>query len=122
MAVAIPALDMIVQEYLNDTKFQEERQTLIAKRNASIGTLRSIVLRFINSETNLNQFRDDLKVLHQMKEWGASFTGFLMEINKLAKYHAGQSSDVEATLRFILTDLNNNTLGQHIEQFTAFLE
>jgi len=122
MAVAIPTLDMIVQEYLNDTKFQEERQTLIAKRNASISTLRSIVLRFIHSETNLNQFRDDLKVLHQMKEWGASFTGFLMEINKLAKYHAGQSSDVEATLRFILTDLNNNTLGQHIEQFTAFLE
>ena len=122
MAVAIPTLDMIVQEYLNDTKFQEERRNVTAKRNASLGTLRNIVLRFIHSEANLNQFRDELKILHTLKEWGASGTGFLMEINKLAKYHAEQSSDVEATLRFILTGLNNNTIGQSIEQFSAFLE
>ena len=81
-------LDDVAQAYLADTEFQQTRQTLRNKRNASIPTLQAVTQRFIHEETNLQSFRSQLQnALTTGEDWGANGFGFMMELNKLGKYH-----------------------------------
>ncbi|HYU75735.1 MAG TPA: hypothetical protein VEL31_23940, partial [Ktedonobacteraceae bacterium] len=121
MASVMTSLDAVVQEYLQDTKFQQLRETINHQRNESIPHYRAIVHKFIDGTYNLDEFRNALKTLHQDKFWGASSPGFLMELNRLANNHVPTNPDIEANFRFILRDLNTQNVGQRIEQFYNLL-
>lgn len=54
-------LDDVAQAYLADTEFQQTRQTLRDKRNASIPTLQAVTQQFINGEADLQVFRARLE-------------------------------------------------------------
>ena len=111
-------LASIVDTYFNDTDFQENSRRIIAKREASIPTFKRIVTQFIEGETNIKTFRDQLeKALRTEDNWGATGTGFLMEINKLAKYPRENHSVVNGGLFLALNELNAGNLGKRIESF-----
>jgi len=115
-------LASIVDTYLKDTDFQDSSRRAIAKREASIPTLKRIVTEFVDGLTDIKSFRELLdKALHTEEDWGATGTGFLMEINKLAKYHAENNMSTEERFRQTLSGLNAGNLGQRIEQFYMFL-
>src|SRR5216683_2865774 len=115
-------LASVVDTYLKDTDFQDASRRIIAKREASIPTLKRIVTEFVDGLTDLKSFRELFdKALHTEDDWGATGTGFLMEINKLAKYHAENNTSTEERFRQTLSGLNAGNLGQRIEQFYMFL-
>ncbi len=115
-------LGEVVQAYFADTEFQKTRQSLIEKRNASLPKLQAVIQLFINAETNLQNFRVQLdRTLRAGEDWGATGMGFMMELNKLAKYHDDTSSNAEAELRNVLNGLNVQDMGQRIERLYHFL-
>ena len=81
-------LDEVVKTYLADEEFQRPRQNLLTIRNASIPALQTLTLRFVRAEINLQEFRAQLeRTLRAGEDWGARGLGFMMELNKLGKYH-----------------------------------
>jgi len=115
-------LDEVVKAYLDDAEFQRTRQELLKTRNASIPTLQALTLRFVHAEINLQEFRAQLeRTLRAGEDWGATGFGFMMELNKLGKYHDDKSSIAETELRDVLTGLNAQNVGQRIERFYNFL-
>jgi len=115
-------LASIVDTYIKDTNYQDNSRRIIAKREASIPTLKRILTQFIEDLADLETLREQIeKVLYTEEDWGATGPGFLMELNKLAKNHAERSSNVEVNLRQILKGLNANNIGGCIERFYMFL-
>jgi hypothetical protein len=115
-------LDEVVNAYLDDAEFQRPRQNLLTIRNASIPALQALTLRFIRAEINLQEFRAQLdRTLREGEDWGARGLGFMMELNKLGKYHDDTGSIAETELRTVLTGLNAQNVGQRIERFYNFL-
>lgn len=115
-------LDSVAQIYSEDTAFRDDSRRVIAKREASIPTLKHILTQFVDDFADLEKLRDQVeKALYTEEDWGATGPGFLMELNKLAKNHTERSSNVEVNLRQILKGLNANNLGQRIELFYNFL-
>lgn len=102
-------LASIVDMYLKDTAFQENSRRIIVKREASIPTFKRICDQFIDGSLDIRTFRDQLeKVLRTEEAWGATGTGFLMEIYKLAKYPQENHSVVNGGLFLALPDLKTN--------------
>ena len=96
-------LDEIVNTYLDDAEFQRPRQNLLTIRNASIPALQTLTLRFIHAEINLQEFRGQLeRTLRAGEDWGARGLGFMIELNKLGKYHDDKGSIAETELRNVL--------------------
>ena len=115
-------LDMIVQNYLNDTNFFEQwQQEYIKPRAETILVYRDIVERFVANKINLAELRDELKILHKHPFWGAKGPSFLMEINKLVSTYLPVDPDIEANFRFILNGLSAQNVGERIEQFSNLL-
>src|SRR5260221_1677247 len=115
-------LDEVAQAYFADAEFQKTRQRLLITRNESIRSLQAVTLRFIRRETNLQSFRAQLeRTLRAGEDWGATGFGFMMELNKLGKYHDEHLAIADNELRNTLTDLNAGNVGSRIEQFYNFL-
>src|SRR6266851_1222549 len=111
-------LASIVDTYLKDTYFQDSSRRVIAKREASIPTFKRIVTGYLEGSLDIREMRNQIEqALHAEHDWGATGTGFLMEINKLAKYPSENHSVVNGGLALMLTGLNVSTLGNHIEGF-----
>ncbi|GHO49632.1 AAA family ATPase [Ktedonospora formicarum] len=112
----------VIHAYLADTNFRQARVQRAARRDASIPALRVLVQEFIGGDIDIQSFRKQLdKTLHAREDWGATGTGFMMELNKFGKYHNDTSSYAEEQLRNILRDLSASNLGQRIEQCYKFL-
>lgn len=112
----------IVQAYLKDQEFQQHWSSLAIKRDASIPKLQDVTLRFIRAELDMKTFCLQLeKTLRSDEDWGATSFGFMMELNKLNKYHNETSTVVEEHLRETLRGLNKANLGERIEAFYTFL-
>jgi hypothetical protein len=121
IAMAI-TLDEVVKEYLKDTEYQKVRHELEQKRDSSISSLQNVITRFVRGLIDLHQFFSLLqKTLNDGEDWGATGFGFMMELNKFAKYHCDNTSAPAARLREILTGLNAQNLGQRIDTFYTFL-
>jgi hypothetical protein len=120
-------LASIVRTYLEDKEFQDESAKTLEARNNTLPTLKGVITKFIDGTLDIYAFRDNLdKALLTRDVWGVRGTDFLMEINKLAKYHAAPPGSetairVEQTLRQLLTGLQAQNLGERIEQFHTFL-
>jgi hypothetical protein len=115
-------LDEVVQAYYADTEYQKIRPSLVEKRNASLPKLQAVIQLFLNTETDLQNFRVQLdRTLHAGEDWGATGMGFMMELNKLVKYHDETSSNAEVELRNVLNGLNAQDMGQRIERLYHFL-
>ena len=113
-------LDIIVEAYIQDREFSQKRQAVAEKRKATLAYYNTAVHQFVNGTYGLDEFRSALKTLYQDTSWSAHGT-FLMELNKLAKYHVPVNPDVEVKFRFILHNLNARNVGQRIEQFYYLL-
>src|SRR6266852_6913984 len=119
MGITLPD---VVQAYFEDQEFQQQWSSLATKRDASIPKLQDVTLRFIRAELEMKTFCSQLeKTLRSDEDWGATSFGFMMELNKLNKYHNDTSAFAEEHLRETLRDLNKATLGEHIEEFYSFL-
>ena len=115
-------LEQVAQKYLEDTAYQEEWQSRREKRNANLPTLQAMTQRFIREETDLQSFRTQLQnTLSTSEPWGANGFGFMMELNKLGKYHDEHDPIAEAELRTLLAGLNAANEGKRIERFYSFL-
>jgi|SRR5690348_6582912 hypothetical protein len=115
-------LSDIVQAYLEDQAFQQHWSSLATKRDASIPKLQDVTLQFIHAELDMKTFCPQLdKALRQEDDWGATGFGFMMELNKLNKYHSDTSTLAEEHLRTTLRGLNKANLGERIEGFYTFL-
>lgn len=111
-------LTSVAKTYFEDALFQEESRGVIAKREASIPTFKRIVTQYVDGSIDIKALRDLLeKALRTEDDWGATGTGFLMEINKLAKYPRENSSIVNGGLLLALSGLSASNLGKHIEAF-----
>lgn len=112
----------VVQAYLADNDFQKTREVLRQKRDDSIPSLQGVTQRFIQGDINLQAFRSQLeKTLRSTEDWGATGFGFMMELNKLGKYHDANGTLAENELREVLTGLQASNLGERIERFYTFL-
>lgn len=112
----------VVQAYLADKDFQQSRDLLRQKRDASIPHLQAVTQQFIHGDINLQLFRSQLeKTLRSGEDWGATGFGFMMELNKLGKYHDEKGTAAETELRSVLTGLQVSTMGPRIERFYHFL-
>jgi hypothetical protein len=118
MATEVMSLSTLVQAYSNS--FQERSRQVMQKRDALIPKYKGFVTDFLNGGT-LAQFRDNLSAVYQDTFWSAKGGSFMLPINRLAANHATSNSQVEWTLRVLLTGLNANTLGQRIEQCYQWL-
>jgi hypothetical protein len=122
------SLETIVQAYFNDSEYQDYRRRITQSREATLPTFRRILTQFIDEKIDLNAFRTQIdQALPTQETWGLRGSVFLMELNKFAKNHAinndgSKNLETEQTFRTILTGLNAQTLGQHIEQFYVFLQ
>jgi MoxR-like ATPase len=115
-------LHEVVQAYLADDEFQKNRELLRQQRDASIPHLQAVTQRFIRGETHLQTFRSQLeKTLRSAEDWGATGFGFMMELNKLGKYHDEKGDQAGNELRAVLTGLRTSNLGERIERFYNFL-
>lgn len=111
-------LSTIVQAYLDDEAFHEHWRGVMNSREQSIPTFRDITTEFASGQIDTKELRDRLtKAFHSINDWGATGTGFLMEINKLAKHYDRQG---ELGLRQALDGLNADNLGERIEVFYSF--
>ena len=82
---------------------------MLKTRNASIPALQALTLRFVRAEINLQEFRSQLdRTLREGEDWGARGLGFMMELNKLGKYHDDKGSIAETELRNVLGYGNNS--------------
>lgn len=114
-------LEDIAVAYLNDQTFQASRHRAVESRDASLPALGKAVQDFVGG-TSIQAFRDQLeKILRAGEDWGATGFGFMMELNKLIKYHLDTNTQAEQEFRRILTGLNANNLGERIEQCYTFL-
>src|SRR2546429_6829737 len=103
MAINLAA---VVKIYFEDTSFQDESRKIIAQRDASIPTFRKIVTEFADEVTDLRTFCQQIgTALRTEHNWGATGPGFLMELNKLARYR-GAGVNVEEDFREKLKGLN----------------
>jgi len=112
----------VVQAYFEDHEFQQQRSSLATKRDASIPKLQEVTLQFIHAVLDMKTFCSQLdKALRLEDDWGATGFGFMMELNKLNKYHNETSTVAEEHLRATLRGLNKANLGECIEEFYHFL-
>lgn len=112
-------LASIVDIYLQDTAFQKESHSKIAKREHSIPTFLKITTTFIEGDSTLKIFRDELQTaLFTEQDWGATGPVFLMEINKFVKSYP---PSIEGDFRRMLTGLNAANVGQRIEEMYMYL-
>lgn len=116
------SLASLVRTFFNDTDYLEERRADTRARDQHIPVVRQIAERFIREEIDLATFREEIDRALREERWGARGTGFLMELNKLAKYHDKDGPYATNALRQALAGLNAANLGQRIEQFATFLE
>jgi hypothetical protein len=123
------SFDTIVQTYLNDSEYLDEQKRITQSRDNSLPTLRKILVPFIEETIDLKAFREQIdKALSPPREnWGARGTDFLMELNKLVKYHTvnadgSTNPEIENELRSLLKGLDAHTIGQRIGQFYTFLQ
>src|ERR1700730_18306412 len=102
----LEALELIVEKYLSDSKYQEEQRNFAEKRIATLPTIQPIVHDFIQRKINIHQLRQKLDNPKEMlNAWYAQGFGFMMELNKFSKYHSENTSLPEESLRTILTGL-----------------
>jgi MoxR-like ATPases len=118
---SVSSLDVLIQKYLEDSEYQQDRKRIFQEREATLPFYRGLIQRFIDSTFNLTDLRDGFKRLHQDLCWGAKGPGFLMEFNRLVSNHLPTNPDIEANIRFILTDLTVDNVGEKIEQFYALM-
>jgi len=115
-------LSDIVQAYFEDQEFQQHWSSVATKRDASIPKLQEVTLQFVHAELDMKTFCPQLdKALRLEDDWGATGFGFMMELNKLNKYHSDTSTLAEEHLRTTLRGLNKANLGERIEEFYSFL-
>ncbi len=87
MTITATSLHDLATRYLADEQFQGTRPRLTAARDASLPALQMVTQRFIHGETDIQQFRIELeKALHAGEDWGATGTGFMMELHKFGKH------------------------------------
>lgn len=110
-----PTLASIIRIYQEDDAHRDHWQQITTSRNASIPELKRIISDFVKGDTNIKTFRDQInKALLSLDNWGAMGVGWMMEINKLARYY---DDDGEGHLRRTLAGLTAVNLGERIEQF-----
>jgi len=117
-------LDEVVQAYVADTTFQEERERIAFAREKTLPHLQMVIASFVRGSLDLQQFRVQLQqALKTGDDWGAQGTGFMMQLNLLYKHHDTTSSTpiAERKLRTLLDGLEARNVGQRIEEFYAFL-
>lgn len=116
------SLASVVRLFFSDIDFLEQRRADTRARDQHIPAVRQITERFISEEIDLATFREEIDGALREETWGARGTGFLMELNKLTKYHDKAGPYATNALRQALAGLNAANLGQRIEQFYTFLE
>lgn len=115
-------LDEVVQKYLADEMFQQERERITYERQKTLAPLQMTIARFVRGSLNLQQFRIQLEqTLNTWDDWGTSGIGFMMQLNILRKHHDSTSHDAETRLRLLLNGLEAQNVGQRIEEFYKFL-
>lgn len=112
----------IVQGYLADTTFQEERERISYAREKTLPHLQMVIASFVRGTLDLQQFRIQLQqALNAGENWGGQGTGFMMQLNLLRKYHDSVRPIAEDKLRLLLNGLQAQNMGQRIEEFYIFL-
>ncbi|GER90546.1 hypothetical protein KDW_47080 [Dictyobacter vulcani] len=112
----------IVTAYLADHDYIEGRKQKASLRDANLPALHSTVQSFVQAEISLKTLMAQLTtILHNQEDWGATGFGFMMEMNKLNKYHNDDNSNAEIHFRNSVKGLSSANLGQHIEAFYYFL-
>ncbi|NTU78490.1 MAG: AAA domain-containing protein [Chloroflexales bacterium] len=112
------SLQTVIETYLADEAYHATWKRNVGERDASLVRLRPIIDRFISRSSTMSVFREELdRGLRAGDDWGATGTGFLMELNKLAKNYSAAG---ETALRRLLDGLTAANLGQRIEEFHAF--
>lgn len=122
MASVVTSLDTVVQDYLNDVSFQQERDLIAKQRDGTIPHYQHSMTQFANGTFNLEALSNALKTLHKDTFWGLHGAGLSMGIYTLLLHHLPGNSELETHLRFIITGLNAQNVGQRIEQFYNLLE
>ena len=116
--------DEVVQAYLADTKFQEERDRIGYAREKTLPHLQMVIASFVRGTLDLQQFRVQLQQAFRAEDdWGAQGQGFMMQLNLMYKHHDTTSSTpvAEMKLRTLLDGLEARNVGQRIEAFHTFL-
>lgn len=116
--------DEVVQAYLADTQFQEERERIAHERAKTLPHLQMVIVSFVRGTLNLQQFREKLQQAFRTgDDWGAQGQGFMMQLNLMYKHHDTTSSTpvAEMKLRTLLDGLEAGNVGQRIEAFHTFL-
>lgn len=121
MSNGVMDLETIVQDYLNDSEFLAGRANQAKLRDETVPYYKHTITQFTNGTYNLDAFRNALKRLSKDKFWNMHGSGFLMEMHELVSVHLPSNPEVEAHMRFIITGLDAQNLGQRIEQFYKFL-
>lgn len=121
MSSGVMDLETIVKDYLSDSEFLAWRANQAKLRDETVPYYKHTITQFTNGTYNLDAFRNALKRLSKDKFWNMHGSGFLMEMHELVSVHLPSNPEVEAHMRFIITGLNTQNLGQRIEQFYKFL-
>jgi len=114
MINTVTSLDTIVQDYLNDSEYQEARKVTIQQRDESIPKYKDIVEQFITGNLSLEAFEMSYRYSTRISFGQLKATGFLLEFNKLASNHFPSNPGIEPNMRFILNKLNAQNIGQRI--------
>ncbi len=117
-------LDNVVEAYLADTTFQEERERIANARERTLPHVQMVIASFVRGSLDLQEFRVQLQqALKTGDDWGAQGTGFMMQLNLLYKHHDATSSNpiAERKIRTLLDGLEARNVGQRIEEFYTFL-
>src|SRR5690349_14086955 len=81
-------LDELVQKFLADVDFQQRRDFWKKERFPTLPDFQTLTLQFIHGACDLDTFRQEFSsLLRRKNRWGADGPSFMMEINKLGKYH-----------------------------------
>ena len=118
------SLDEVVQAYLADTPFQEERDRIGYAREKTLPHLQMVIASFVRGTLDLQQFRVQLQQAFRAgDDWGAQGQGFMMQLNLMYKHHDTTSSIpvAEMKVRTLLDGLEARNVGQRIEAFHTFL-
>ncbi|BCL80115.1 AAA family ATPase [Ktedonobacteria bacterium brp13] len=116
-------LPEIVQKFLADHHYIEERMRTTAEREQTLPAIQTALHDFIQGKINFVQLN---AVLNQAKNrWYAGRHNTPghpnIELTKFAKYHVESNNEANEQFRALLQNLNARTIGQKIEQCYAFL-
>jgi MoxR-like ATPase len=121
MVSVIVNLDTVVQDYLSASEYLALRESKGKQRNETVPYYKHAITQFANNTYNFEAFRDAIKRLNVDKFWNLQGSPFVMTIYELALHHLPSNPELETHLRFIMTDLNAQNVGQRIEQFYNLL-